>query len=544
MHIWGKYTPVACRTRPLPLVVLLVVLAGCGEAPSEPDAARRHAEPTAALASIANGESPFGCYVSEAVQNGPFRYSYTRRPVQFPDHIAANPRPPLTYRLRFQRKGEQPVLVANCTIPRSPAAVRIVEELFRVPESARLGEKSFGGEITIQTTFTEDPCINKPEDNYDDCYELPPVISDPPPPPPPPTDPPPPTGGDGGIVPGTGTGGGGSPCEHCSYGGSAAFSCTPSKPRGGTVTCVVNASRDELSKIAVHSWTFVDANGNQAQNGEGGLRWEGPAVVGGTVTVRLDDGTGERELVSSFAVTDRGWTWAKDAESVYGDGTGVQCVYWTTPDQGGSNGINLPMGATSCSIAKPNVQPDSYSAGDGFVAVTVTTGPNQGFHYIQSARMNLKRESSYNIRLGPNAPRVQVLRYGLNQRRCASDWVNWREFTLCQGVDPEGYVRGVHDHEGYGSTGHNGHYSAAYDAVTSPSNDPMIYFDQIVGTNSMDWGTFVLLVRDGFYKRAKAVDDAARDIPNGGTIVTGNYSGIYYGYYAPQSEFFSHYRAD
>jgi len=60
----------------------------------------------------------------------------------------------------------------------------------------------------------------------------------------------------------------------------------------------------------------------------------------------------------------------------------------------------------------------------------------------------------------------------------------------------------------------------------------------------MDWGTFVLLVRDGFYKRAKAVDDAARDIPNGGTIVTGNYSGIYYGYYAPQSEFFSHYRAD
>jgi hypothetical protein len=540
MHIVGKYAAATRHTRPaLPLTVLLVLVAGCGDAPSAPDSSRLPATALATLSSALGGESPYGCYVSEATHDPAFRYTYTRRPVQFPDHVAANPRRPLTYRLRFQRKGEQPVLVANCTIPRSPAAVRMVEELFRVPESARAGKESSGGEITIQTTFTEDPCINKPEDNYDDCYELPPVISDPPPP----ADPPPPTGGDGGIVPGTGTGGGGSPCDNCSYGASAAFSCTPTKTRGSTVTCVVNSSKDELSKITVHSWTFVDADGNQAHAGEGGLTWDGPAVVGGTVTVRLDDGTGERELVSSFAVTDRGWTWAKDAESVYSDGTGVQCSYWTTPDQGGSNGINLPMGATSCSIAKPNIQPDSYSAGDGFVAVTATTGPNQGFHYVQSARMNLKRESSFNVRLGPDAPQVQVLRYGLNQRRCASNWVNWRQFTLCQGVDPEGYIRGVHNHEGYGSTGHNGHYSAAYDAVTSPSNDPMTYFDKIIGANSIDWGAFVVEVRKGFYLRAKAVDDATTDLP-AGTIVTGNYSGIYFGYYVPQGEFLSHKRND
>jgi hypothetical protein len=542
MRFAKRYIP-RPRGTPSRLVVFLLLTAGagCGEAPSAPGAPRR----TTGLQAEATPDgraNAYGCYVSEAVQGAPFRYTYTRRPVQFPDHVAASPRPPLTYRLRFQRRGEEPVLVANCTIPRSRSAIQLLEALFRVPESARLGRDDSRSEITIQTTFTDEPCINKPGDNYDDCYELPPVISDPPPPLP--SDPPPPTGGDGGIVPGTGTGGGGSPCENCSYGGSAAFGCTSTAARGSTVTCAVNASKDELSNVAVRSWRFTDADGNETQQSGGALTWQGPAVVGGTVTVRLDDGSGERELVSSFAVTARGWTWAKDAESVFSDGTGVQCSYWTTPDQGGSNGINLPMGAANCSVAKPQIQPDSYSAGDGFVAVTATTGPNQGFHYIQSARLSIRRESSYNIRLRPDAPQVQVLSYGLNQRRCATNWVNWYQFTLCQGVDPQGYIVGTHNHEGYGSTGHNGHYSAAYDAAVSAANDPMILFDQIVGTNSMDWGAFVLLVRDNFYKRARAVDDATRDIPNGGTIVTGNYSGIYYGYYAPQSEFLSHFRAD
>jgi hypothetical protein len=289
----------------------------------------------------------------------------------------------------------------------------------------------------------------------------------------------------------------------------------------------------------VASWTWSD--GTSSVQGAGGRAdWSGTAVASGEVSVYLTDGT---VLQGTLTVADRGWTWVKDAESTFGDGTGVQCLHWSTPDRGGSNGINLPQGASSCAVVQRMIQPDSYDAGDGFRAVTVQDGPNKGFHYIQTATLWLRRESSINAGLGPDAPQVPLLRVGFGQRPCSS-MVNWYQFTLCQGVDPEAYITGIRNHEGYGSTGHNGHYSTAYDAVTNPANDPMIYFDQIVGSNRIDWDTFVMQVRFGFYPRAAAVDRATLDTVNGGTLVTGNYSGIYYGYYAPQGEFFSHYRND
>jgi hypothetical protein len=531
-------------------VPLVAALSACTDAPvaavtpdADPDGHRL-------LSTARSSESPYGCYVSEAVRNPHYRYRYSRRELHFPLTAGAEDGSTLEYRLRLQRPGEEPVYVANCVIPRTLSAVRLLEQWLRVPKDVRYTVTNGAGRARTATATTlEEPCSSKVGDAYDPnrtCFTLGGIVavteppSSSPPPPPAPTPPP----GESPVGGGGGTGGGDQPCYDCTYGGSGTLGCTASVQRGGTVSCSIMAAREAESNLVVHSWTFVDADGNSTQSPDPVVAWSGTAVVGGTVTVRFDDGSGEREVVSSFTVTDRGWTWARSAESVFSDGTGVQCSHWSTPDQGGSNGINLPLGASSCAVAARSIQPDSYDpAGDGFVAKTVQSGPNQGFHYIESARLNLKRESSYNVRLRPDAPLVPLLQLGYGQRPCGQ-MVNWYQFTICQGVDPEAYIQGAHFHEGYGVTGHNGHYSAAYDAVADPANDPMIYFDQRVGSNSMGWDAFVDDVRIQFHQRADAADRATLDLSQGGTIVTGNYSGIYYGYYAPQGQFFSHFRRD
>ena len=112
-------------------------------------------------------------------------------------------------------------------------------------------------------------------------------------------------------------------------------------------------------------------------------------------------------------------------------------------------------------------------------------GPNGGF---QSARYELKRTSTYNSGLWSSAPAVQLT--GQQQVACG-DWANWYAFSRCMGVDPDAYIAGARAHEGWGTTGHNGHFSAAYDAVIDPNNDPMIFFDRQVGSRSTGLHAFI-----------------------------------------------------
>ncbi|HEX6746655.1 MAG TPA: hypothetical protein VF092_05115 [Longimicrobium sp.] len=547
-------SPAAAGTSALRLLTLALAaaLSACTDEPFTSSVPASQPARPQLRAAASESESPYGCYISEAVRTPLYRYRYTRRELHFPATALAADGSTLKYRLRLQNPGEEPVYVANCLIPRTQTGVRFLEQWLRVPKDVRYTvthtPDRTGTVTTMATSVNGDPCDSQVGDLYDEnktCFGLDEIIaiSKPAPPPPPPPEPAPPPGE---TTIGTDTpGGGDGPCYTCEYNNSGTLACTASVQRGGTVSCSINTAKQGEANLVVHSWTFVDADGNTSQNLDPVVTWSGTAVVGGTVTVRFDDGSGAREIVSSFMVTDRGWSWARNAESVFSENTGVQCSYWGTPDQGGSNGINLPQGAASCAETKRFVQPDSYSpAGDGFVARTVQSGPNQGFHYIESARLNIKRESSVNVGLRPDAPQVPLLRLGLNQRSCSTNLINWYQFTLCQGVDPEGYIRGVHNHEGYGSTGHNGHYSAAYDAAVDPANDLMIYLDRMIGVNTINWGTFVEDVRRGFFPRAKMVDEATQDLLNGGTIVTGNYSGIYYGYYAREGTFLSHYRND
>jgi len=105
------------------------------------------------------------------------------------------------------------------------------------------------------------------------------------------------------------------------------------------------------------------------------------------------------------------------------------------------------------------------------------------------------------------------------------------------GVNPEAYIAGARAHEGWGTTGHNGHFSAAYAAAIDPNNDVMIFFDQQVGPRGVSLGAFITDLRTAFYRRAERADIATRDTQHGGTIVTGNWSGTYYGWDSLQGKF-------
>jgi hypothetical protein len=272
--------------------------------------------------------------------------------------------------------------------------------------------------------------------------------------------------------------------------------------------------------LDVISWTF-SGGGTTVAGPRGITQWGGTAAASGEVSVRLADG---RTLVGAMTVLDRGWTWATHAVSEYRDGTGVRCLNHTPTL--GVDGYNLPLAATNCQDGRRMVQPDSYSA-DGFVATTVPSGPNKGMHYVSSASLSIRRESTYNSGLFPDAPRVPLVETNLypHQSRCGRATANWYEFSTCMNAHPDAFIAGVRAHEGYGTTGHNGHFSAAYDAVANPANDPMILFDQIVGEPTMTFAAFVQRVRTQFYQVADQADRATLDIQDGGFLVTGNWTG-------------------
>lgn len=254
-------------------------------------------------------------------------------------------------------------------------------------------------------------------------------------------------------------------------------------------------------------------------------------AVSGKITVTVRIGSSTQSAEATVEVRNRGWTWANRAESVYRDGTGTIC-YNYTPTFGRPNGANLEIGWTQCDVGHAFVQPDSHApTGDGFAVETVASGPNQGLHFVSSASLHMLRESTYNPGLWPNAPAVQLSDTPpwTQATECGAS-ANWYQFSLCKHADADGFIAGVKAHEGWGSTGHNGHFSAAYDAVTDPANDPMIFLDQEVGEKSITQAEFIARLRDGFYPRAGAADEATKDISNGGHIVTGNWSGIYWGW--------------
>jgi hypothetical protein len=444
---------------------------------------------------------PHACFASVENPGRGIPYLYSRFALNLEPGMRARGGEVTAFRFVSQAPDGRIRAVINCIIPATARARAAVARRLRIPlpdsgsDMTTMGcviDNSFGNPCVL------DPVVVVAVDEEEPPCDYAPVCNP-----------------DHSGSPSSGTGGTGG-CANC--GPDVPRVQCPSVQRGQRVRCLVSPAGD----LDVISWTFTDGT-STVTGPSGNTEWSGPVVASGDVTVRMRDGT---VLVGTMSVQDRGWTWATHAVSEYSDGTGVQCLNYT-PTFNSIEGLNLPLGATSCTSTRRQIQPDSYDGGDGFVAATVPGGPNRGMHYVSSASLSLRRESTYNSGVFPAAPRVPLIQTPLypHQTLCGRTTANWYEFNTCMHADADGFIAGLRAHEGRGSHGNNGHYSAAYNAVADPANDPMILFDRIVATNTISLNAFIGEVRREFYPMAESADRATRDIADGGSIVTGNWSG-------------------
>lgn len=518
------------------LAVALAV-AGCRdigtEATGAPTLGPAFARTSSALTALGPGwrtdaAEPYACLATIATKSGPIPHLYRRVPLRLPPGLEARDGAVAALRYQAVRSDGSVTAVLNCVIPATSRAREAVARRFGIPLTPEVngvimavGERCVIDQLNGKTNDCPiAPIVVRPQPvdnpcNYSDyCI---PGVGDP-------------TGGGGyggGTTPGGGsTGGGSTPCSNCGP-NSPALSCGGEVQRGAPVSCVLSGSGD----LDVVSWSFSDGTSSVTAPG-GRADWSGPAVASGTAFVSLVNGT---TLYASVTVKARGWTWASNGVSEYRDGTGAPCLNHT-PTFGSpgalpherANGINLEIGWTDCDTGRRFIQPDSWVTGDGFTVATAPSGPNQGMHYVSSATLYMRRESTYNAGMFPTAPLVVIANaYAL----LACDSVtNWYRFSTCMHANPDAYIAGAKAHEGRGTTGHNGHFSAAYDAAADTANDPMKLLDEQVGANSETQTFFLNNVRDAFRRAAKRVDDATADVSFGGTIVTGNWAGTYYGW--------------
>ncbi|HEX8433363.1 MAG TPA: hypothetical protein VF625_18885, partial [Longimicrobium sp.] len=524
------------RGFPWLIAALALVVVGCRDGvlpvahPSGPGPA--FATSSAALTAIGPGwrtspEDPHACFTSVARPGGG-RFRYNRLSLRFPTAAVAGDGAVAAFRFRAQREDDSVVAVLNCVVPATSRAREMVARRFHVPDDPGADGVTV---LSCPTSGCDLPelkwgaCKGGPAygeypdcDPYDAC--------------------------DSGLIDCQPTGGsapegteGTDGCANCGP-EQPTVACTPALvTRGSTVKCAVMVGSRQVGDQSVVSWHFTD--GDSYVNGNGGRSdWSGVAVGSGTITASLADGS---SVTGELTVEPRGWTWATDAWSEFSSGTGTPYLDHTptyspsigpAPVVGVANGVNLGMGWTNCETTERQIQPDSYPpAGDGFIAATAASGPNRGMHYIQSANLRLRRESTLNLGMFPYAPRVALAGEQLTQCGTPDNGfsANWNEFSRCMGADPDGYITGARAHEGYGTTGHNGHFSAAYDAMLNPINDPLVFLDGEVSSPGISMSNFLEAVRTRFRPRAREADNATRDIARGGSIVTGNWSGTYWG---------------
>lgn len=137
-----------------------MVLAACGDSVTAPAAV-----PGLTTARLSDhgfrgvrtaGKDPeFVCYTSEpASLPGSGRYLYRRYKLNFPKEARARDGATSIFRVVYQDPGKNPVAVANCRIPNTPAALSLVKERFVAEERRRLAVQTSGK----SPRFDYDPC--------------------------------------------------------------------------------------------------------------------------------------------------------------------------------------------------------------------------------------------------------------------------------------------------------------------------------------------------------------------------------------------------
>lgn len=488
--------------RSLLLICCAVLVTACEGTPIAP-AEIAHNVPAAISRGVVASVSPYACFVSSAMPLGaPYRYRYQKPDLHFPKSALALDGTTTTYRYRmWGASREEPVYVANCVIPATREAVQIMNRKFGVREQKpKAGEATLMGETCVTDGLCTidglevNACQNGNE--WPDCDtkapEEEPVCN--------------PYMGEcgGGWSGGEGSGGG-------SGGGSSCTSCTPSTPtltcpasvqRGVVFSCTVTANG---SGFTAGQWRWQPDNSTTVTTpvlGPSNLfAWTGPAVVGGSVSVPLTDSTGvTNTLTGTFAVTARTWRWSS-ADWSFTQGTSTANCSVQEPQIGSPTLLGWHVGVGTCS-GQP-MRPDLTSTPrSGYTVQQVSWGPNAGIWYVTGVQFRMETESGMNPgitaggarRLLTNYSQVQACRTNAPQHYPAGQpvYVNLWEFNeRCKRHSLSAFHNGIWAHEGYGSTGTNGHESRLRMAAAQVGNDPRAVLEAEVAETEADLHGFV-----------------------------------------------------
>lgn len=142
------------------LMLLTLVSAACQDSPVSSSGTVNPAKFPANPSIVSKSEeSPYVCYLSTRTPDGPYRYSYTRRWLQFPASARASDEGVATYRVRIEQRDET-VAAAVCRIPATAKALEMTNRYFGVGTRFRRREDPADGAVTIQSCPAGTVCLD------------------------------------------------------------------------------------------------------------------------------------------------------------------------------------------------------------------------------------------------------------------------------------------------------------------------------------------------------------------------------------------------
>lgn len=193
---------------------------------------------------------------------------------------------------------------------------------------------------------------------------------------------------------------------------------------------VVDGDGDPIDGATYENWAF-DGEVDASDGDHTDQTWSGTIVESGTASCDVTFGGNTANVSKAITVN------ARDGWSIY-----PTCIEDNDPDWGEYPGYGERLGMNQ-DIANedPHIiwgRGDNFE--DGYTTAEVDGGPNNEVCYVSTCTFAIERETFINryIKSGtmgyPDPPGI-----------------NWYEFNELMGVDVDGFLQGVTNHEGYGT---------------------------------------------------------------------------------------------
>jgi hypothetical protein len=252
--------------------------------------------------------------------------------------------------------------------------------------------------------------------------------------------------------------------------------------RGDVVTYSI---QNLASGAQISDWKFIDTSSNPqvayVGTGNTSSTWAGPAVIGGTVTVKVKYGSRVFDLQGSYTVVNRpNWTIDAAQPTRVSDGTVLENVTIDFPKPPVPNrelGVAVPVPRFTLSTA------------------TVQTGPNTQFNYVAAITpRDAHGEGAFYWALHPDLENRNSTFY---KAQCG----DYDPETEEGFISSEQLVKNVINHE-VGTTGQS-HYLIYKSLMANPDYNLGVNAEKIIGTPQESYLDFD--------RRAKALMDQKRD---------------------------------